>query len=320
MYRYLRFSADFTEQEPSVPRDNAESPPTVFSLIDTNDENSGQNLQVKSDGQTTAQTDRSELMLTGENKYFEIDLPKEAMFEMCASDWERLKTFQRGHRFQPGQWEDLFVVGMKQSNKYCVFAFRDHYVNKSCVRNRRTCLTKSAESATDSDLRKIFSAKGYCVFEDCSVKFLLKMDDQLRVHVYYEGGLRHSINEVNARYFRGPTRQELKDVLKNTTPMREYLQRVQTMATNGQLEGGNADFVGKSTSVYRRISSEARECYQALLMLRMRLIEKSYSSLSQEMVKIAGIGCWHRRFVKGKLHNFDDLCSFKHSPAHYCWP
>lgn len=63
--------------------------------------------------------------------------------------------------------------------------------------------------------------------------------------------------------------------------MKEYLQRVRSSASNGNLEAGNADYVGKSTAVYRRIASEAKDCYQALLQLRNQLIQKSLVKIQQ---------------------------------------
>ena len=123
--------------------------------------------------------------------------------------------------------------------------------------------------------RKMFSANGYCVFEDCAVKFVLKMNTERMVHVFYNGKLKHSVNEVHARYFRGKSRQELKDILKHTAPMREYLQRMQSSVNNGNLEAGNADYVGKSTAVYRRIAAEAKDCYQSLLYLQNQLKAKT---------------------------------------------
>lgn len=213
-----------------------------------------------------------------EKSYFEIELPSEATFQLNPIDWNRLKLLQNGHRIARGEWEDYFVVGMKQSNKYCVFAFKDHYVNHANFRMRNAKMNTDTEASS----KKLFSANGYCVFEDCSIKFNLKMNDQLQVHVNYTGKLKHSVNEVHARYFRGKSRQDLKEILKHTTPKQEYTQRIQT---SGHLESGNADYVGKSSSVYRRIAAEAKDCYQALLLLRNQLIDKSVNKFNQPKIK-----------------------------------
>ncbi len=181
---------------------------------------------------------------------------------------------------------------MKESNKYCVFAFKDHYVNQTSVRRRKANMNKVTKGSICADSpvlaelkgKKLFSANGYCVFENCPIRFLLKMNSERVVHVFYEGEIRHSLNEVRARYFRGKSRHELKEVLKYSTPLKEYLQRVRSSATCN-LESGNADYVGKSSSVYRRISSEAKDCYQALLQLRHQLIQKSLAAIQQTLVK-----------------------------------
>lgn len=143
----------------------------------------------------------------------------------------------------------------------------------------------AGKNASNLNGRKTFSANGYCVFEDCSIKFILKMNTERIVHVFYSGKIKHSANEVNARYFRGKSRQELKETLKHTAPIREYLQRVQSIANNGNLEGGNADYVGKSTAVYRRIAAEAKDCYQSLLLLQNQLKEKTDSNIKDHHLK-----------------------------------
>lgn len=147
-----------------------------------------------------------------ENKdYFTTKIASESSFQLSLEDWNKLRSLQKGHRFLRGEWEDYFVVGMKNSNKYCVFAFKDHYVNQSSVRKRKTNMSHIAKgsvcanSTTLAELKgkKMFSANGYCVFEDCPIKFLVKMNAERVVHVFYEGEIRHSANEVHARYFRG---------------------------------------------------------------------------------------------------------------------
>ena len=181
---------------------------------------------------------------------------------------------------------------MKKSNKYCVFAFKDHYVNHSLIRKSRASMSKGISSfvsaSTNEQTKKIngkknFSANGYCVFADCSVRFVIKMSTERQVHVFYQGQVRHAINELNARHFRGKSRQELKETLKHTTPMKEYLQRIQNFNNIGVF--GNVDYVGKSTTVYRRISSEAKDQFQALLQLKNEYIQKS---LEKQYTKIPG--------------------------------
>lgn len=240
-----------------------------------------------SNNQNQSQENGSAIAL--DDKYFQARVPEVATFQLSQEDWSKLQTLQKGHRFLRGEWEDYFVLGMKESNKYCVFAFKDHYVNQSYVRKRKTSMNQKprgiicANSPTQAELtgKKLFSATGYCVFEDCPIKFLIKMNCERMVHVFYEGEIKHSVNDVHARYFRGKSRQELKEVLKHSTPMKEYLKRVKSSAYNEHLEAGNVDYVGKSTAVYRRISSEAKDCYQALLQLRNQLIQKSLVKIRQ---------------------------------------
>jgi hypothetical protein len=111
------------------------------------------------------------------------------------------------------------------------------------------------------------------------------MSEECKIVVSYTGKLKHCENEVHARYFRGKSRQELKEILKHTTPMREYMNRIQN-ADNEQMYAGNADFIGRSTAVYRRIASEAKDVYQSLLLLRLQLIEKTKSKLIPGFIQL----------------------------------
>ena len=158
-------------------------------------------------------SDVNEIQMNNGRRYFEARLAKEGTFQISTEDWNKLRTLQKGHRFLRGEWEDYFVLGMKSSNKYCVFAFKDHYVNQSYIRKRKTYMDHVrvgsgggggilSNEISPKD-KKLFSANGYCVFEDCSIKFFLKMNSERIVHVYYEGEIRHCVNEVHARYFRG---------------------------------------------------------------------------------------------------------------------
>jgi hypothetical protein len=186
---------------------------------------------------------------------------------------------------------------MKESNKYCVFAFKDHYVNQACERARKAKMDDSITSTVDNKNKnsnfvdmlienpspknnKIFSAQGYCVFQDCPVKFFLKMNSELTVHVNYTGNLKHSVNEVRARYFRGKSRQELREVLKTSTPTREYKNRVKTLCISETQ--GNVDYVGRTKSVYKRISAEAKDSIQNLSFLRKEYIKNSDLKLHKE--------------------------------------
>ncbi len=227
-------------------------------------------------------------------QFFEAEIPNEARFQLNADDWMKLKSYQKGHRFMKGEWEDYFVIGMKDSNKYCVFAFKDHYVNQASIRAREAKMTDGAggnHSASNykksAKNKKIFSAQGYCVFQDCSVKFFLKMSPDRVVHVYYVGKLKHCCNEVRARYFRGKSRRELGDVLKNSSPLQEFKNKIKNKTKNGgNFEAGNADYIGKTISVYRRISAEAKDSYQTLLSLRKLFIEKSVVQFNKLKLKV----------------------------------
>ena len=71
--------------------------------------------------------------------------------------------------------EDYFVHGMKESNKYCCFAFKDHYVNHDPLRNRDARIDDSKNYADKKKSislsnKKLFSANGYCIFQVKNLK------------------------------------------------------------------------------------------------------------------------------------------------------
>ena len=212
--------------------DGLESPAYTFdqefSLLNNNDSLENEKTQLAADKQLVKsncnslddydydennKSDGNEIQMNNGRRYFEAHVANEGTFQISIEDWDKLRTLQKGHRFLRGEWEDYFVLGMKGSNKYCVFAFKDHYVNQSYIRKRKTYMDHvrvgsggvvgiSSNVIGPKD-KKLFSANGYCVFEDCSIKFFLKMNSERIVHVYYEGEIRHCVNEVHARYFRG---------------------------------------------------------------------------------------------------------------------
>ena len=238
--------------------------------------------------------------ITLNNDFFQIYITPEAKFQINPDDWIKLKSLQLGHKFHRGEWEDYFVAGMKQSNKYCVFAFKDHYVNQASLRKRKSTMENTGKISTNSNAgEKIFSAKGYCVFDDCSIKFCLRMNAERVVHVTWSGELKHSLNQIKARYFRGKSRDDLREILKHSKPKREFLDRVESHAKIGVTRFGNADYVGKSFSVYRRIAAEAKDYYKSLLVLQNEFVENEENRSNFNLVR--------GKFFREK---FSILCQF----------
>ena len=133
-----------------------------------------------------------------------------------------------------------------------------------------------------------FTAKGYCVFKDCSVKFNLRMNTERVVHVTYTGELKHSVTDVNGRYFRGKSRHELKEILKTNKPKREFMHRVESHVAKLNchlIESGNVDYVGKTYSVYKRISSEAKDWYKALVAFQDEIVQAEASNTNLSPIK-----------------------------------
>ncbi len=136
---------------------------------------------------------------------------------------------------------------MKESNRFCVFAFKRHYLttkqNKYKIR-----LPK-------------FKTEAYCTLPSCNIKANLTMQHGNReVQVTYTGTLKHKIKgEKNARRISGNERQQLKNKFQcGKEVMKEYQERLNAKSGD-DLVAGNFDGVGNTRSVLQKISSESRQ-------------------------------------------------------------
>ena len=110
-------------------------------------------------------------------------VPESASFALSMSSWKA----EEGTSLNRG-WADTFSNGLKESNPYCSFSFKRHWVKKSNSRKR-------SEVA--------FKAQGYCTFSNCSISCSICIStDQLKVgnenilvSVQYSGEIEHDGNE-----------------------------------------------------------------------------------------------------------------------------
>ena len=183
--------------------------------------------------------------------YAEFDIPCDALSKLRVPNSRYLLR---------GCWQSVFLDGLKKSNSVCVLCFRYHSVS-TCNIVRRS--------------NKVFCAKGYCSVPGCPVEFSLEMYDEVTVHVYYTGNIKHPLCGQWARPIRGLERNRLQQQFAHgRKPFSVYVERL-NMKTGSELLAGNFDSIGKSSYVLRKISSEGihskqlhADVYQSLLKLQ----------------------------------------------------
>ena len=135
-----------------------------------------------------------------------------------------------------------------------------------------------------------YRCEGYCTFENCKYKFKVIIPphayesahtpSMLQLHVTSEGEIFHDAGQRKSRYFRGGERMNLQNLLKCNSPT-TILSKQYLSLSQEKLLSGNRDGVGKTLSVFQRISSEGVKSQQAdpdvvtsLLKLRDEILKK----------------------------------------------
>ncbi len=179
------------------------------------------------------------------SELFIRSLPQSASFFINSTDWLAMTDKAIGRRFNRG-WTAVIAKGLKQSNPFCVFAFKRHTLTCAVIRKRKST-------------SPVFSAFGRCTFSSCPVSVHLRGRDNLLVEVKYGGSVHHKIEECHARRISGKERDNLRNILATgQMPFKEYLNRLATK-TNAELLSGNCDNMGTTVKVMQKISSESRQ-------------------------------------------------------------
>lgn len=209
-------------------------------------------------------------------------IPKETSFRLPSDCWMKLRAAQRGRYFVKGTWQHHFVAGIKESNTFCSFAFKNHTVTQ-----RRS----SEIDITHHDLspHPLFTAFGRCTFSNCPVTVQLSMFTPHMVNVAYSGQIRHKKTECQSRPIRKGQREILKkDFMHGIKPLKKYLDVVETL-DNDLLVSGNCDNLGKTTQVFSQISSESKQhrldkdCIQSLLKQQSLMKSECTSGFIQKI-------------------------------------
>ena len=193
--------------------------------------------------------------------------PQPECFTMSRSVWD---LDFAGEKVAPS-WVHTCAAGLSKVNQFCSFAFKRHWKKKIVSRKSSTY---------------IFKALAYCTFSSCNVSAMLSvkpcdvLNDGVTVHIESSGSVCHTIGEKHARQFSNCIRKDLYKHFQTThvAPSKEYLNRL-LQVTDEQFTAGNRDGVGATSSVLKKISSEARLVQQedsdlitSLTILRKKLI------------------------------------------------
>ncbi|KAK3092502.1 hypothetical protein FSP39_003739 [Pinctada imbricata] len=203
-------------------------------------------------------------------RYFTSDLPSHSSFYLNSVDFSYLQSVKCGRLYKKGKWQHIFIKGMKESNKYCVFIFERHQIS-------------SAKCRAKKQNTPFFKASAHCKFHDCTVKADLKMWEEGKVDVYYTGEIKHNIHHEHARPIRGKQREDLKETLKyGPKPLKRFLDCMKEK-TSEDIVSGNCDNVGKDPQIFRQISHESRKTgrkdYDSINSLRIAVEEEKASKI-----------------------------------------
>jgi hypothetical protein len=178
-------------------------------------------------------------------EFFVLSLSQNHTFHVLERDWFALCKCVTKRQFKRGTWQEYFITGIKESNKFCVFSFRRHTLSICKLRHRK-----------NNSL--LFSASGRCTFPDCPVTVTLKIRKLPVVEVTYTGNILHRVSDMKARNISGHERQVLKETFKRgERPLNEYIHKLGEKSSD-ELVAGNFDGMGTNVNVFRKISSESK--------------------------------------------------------------
>ena len=187
---------------------------------------------------------RSSIVLQGH--VFTKEIESNSSFELTKSEWDGI--FSDGC-INPS-WVHVMANGISKVKGYCSIAFKRHWKKKP---NSKKVLSA------------LFRADGYCAFSTCSIQVRLSVNsnsfvsNSVRVYVSFSGKVNHISGETHARHISRAQREETVSLFqeKIMAPSKLYHKKLMQLSSE-QYVAGNRDGVGCSTSVLKKISSEAR--------------------------------------------------------------
>ena len=218
------------------------------------------------------------------NTFFMPDTPRDATFRLTDDEWKRIEpTHDKPDRFQPC-WTSVMASHLSESNDYCTFRFKRHFIQRQNSRKRHC---------------DIFKASGNCVFLDCTCSFKLVMTrtqfHMKEIAVNYDGQVKHATGERQSRFIQNDERKALASKFKESgcKPSKVYQELKENLSSDAKASG-NRTGCGVQPTTVRKIASESRQneyiskdMVESLLMIRKLFIEKE-SSRNKPPSKIEG--------------------------------
>ena len=125
--------------------------------------------------------------------FFIVAPQREARFRLSEDEWNCIRpSIGQPRKLQPS-WTNVMARHMAESNAYCTFHFHRHFMQKPNSRKRQYV--------------NVFTAEGFCIFDDCDCKFNLVMKKQDLeknfLTVTYSGSIKHAAGQRHSRFIKG---------------------------------------------------------------------------------------------------------------------
>ena len=236
---------------------------------------------------------------------FKHELAQNSCFIIQRKQWHELLSVEKG-KLHP-KWSDVMAKNLKESNPYCAFAFKRHWVKKSFKKK--------------SDL--YFKAHAYCMFNKCdvtcnvSIKLneIMKKSSEIQVDVQYDGVIEHTGKK--ARHIKGDSRELTAQLLTKYSPSYIRHQGLSLMPAE-VFASGNRDGIGATKSVLQKVSSEIKDALRldddvikSLLVLKHQLNKEESNSCDIVPGYIQQINASPFKVVafnEGGVRIYHDLC------------
>ena len=236
-------------------------------------------------------------------------------FQLNRHTWQQLGGVNGSGKLGKN-WCHVFADGLKESNPYCSFAFKRHWVKRS--------MKKASMYA--------FKAWAHCTSKGCPVQCILLIksnqvqcdssDSTIAVTVNYEGNVKHERYCRQARHISGAKRDTTTELASRYPPT--YLRHHALAALPPDVfASGNRDGIGRSKHVLQKIASEGRnilrldsDMIKSLQILRHTLIkEDTYGqALKGYIQEISVVPFRVVCFTEGGVRLYHDLA--KKFPIH----
>ena len=222
------------------------------------------------------------------NTFFIAPIPTLACFRLTKEEWNRIQPNNEKPNTLRCPWTDIMALYMKESNDFCTFHFRRHYIAKENSRKRNTPV--------------VFYAFGHCIFEDCPCTFQLQMrrEDLVtkKITVIYKGSVKHSAGERHSRFIKSDTQKDMASKFHKGAdkPSKVYQELKDSLSVNAKVSG-NRTGCGNQPSTMRKIASEGLQQTQL-----DKDVMNSLKKVMDELIKKEKERAMPPRAIEGFVH------------------